>query len=474
MAVGESRTLRQPRLRWRPGRWDLFARGRVTLDALEHLVSGMGTGILALVALLSMTVTALACLIGAGLSLVPVALRGLRAVANRERTRLSRWGTQEIIAAPPPPTALRAALADTTVWRELAWAVVHASVGLLLGLLALTLPVHVLQDATFALWWWLLPPEEATSATYGMWEVKDFPSAVAVAGLVPIEIALTMILTPRMARLQAWFGRRLLRPGPDVDLSLRVAQLTATRAAALDAHVAELRRIERSLHDGTQNRLVAVDMLVEAALRALERDPATAMASLERAQTTAEQALGELRDVVRAILPPVLTDKSLADALADLAAACPVPCTVDAGPPARAAASVEATAYFVVAEALANIAKHSRARYAVVSVRHMDDRLWLRVVDDGRGGANESGSGLVGIRRRVEAHDGLFTLNSPVGGPTILTVTLGADKFPSLPHSRRDRCEADGESADEVAVRMPVAGGRTVPDTAPTQAAGGE
>ncbi|GAA5076854.1 signal transduction histidine kinase [Thermocatellispora tengchongensis] len=423
MAAGNGRALRHLPLR-RPGRWDLGARGRATLDALEHLVGGMSTGVLALVVLMAVAVTALACLVGVGVKMGPAVLRGLRAVADRERDRLSRWGTEEIIAPPPPPAGLRAALADPTVRRELAWVVAHGSAGLLLGLVALTLPVHAVQDATFALWWWLLPPEEAATAAYGLWEVRDTPSALAVAALAPIDVALTLLLAPRMARLQAWFGRRLLRPGPDVDLSLRVAQLTATRAAVLDAHAAELRRIERSLHDGTQNRLVAVNVLLGAALRALERDPATAKASLERAQSAAEQALAELRGVVRTILPPILADKSLADALAGLAAACPVPCTIDADLPVRAAASVEATAYFVVAEALTNIAKHSGARQAVVSVRRLDDRLRLQVVDDGRGGADESGSGLVGIRRRVEAHDGSFTLDSPPGGPTVLDVTL--------------------------------------------------
>lgn len=302
--------------------------------------------------------------------------------------------------------------------------VAHASAGLLLGMVALSLPIHAVQDATFALWWWLLPPEEAATAAYGMWEVRDTSGALAVAALAPIEIALTLLLAPRMARLQAWSGRRLLRPGSDADLSLRVAQLTATRAAVLDAHAAELRRIERSLHDGTQNRLVAVNVLLGAAIRALERDPGTAKASLERAQSAAEQALSELRGVVRSILPPVLTDKSLADALAGLAATCPVPCRIDADLPIRAAASVEATAYFVVAEALTNIAKHSGARHAVVSVRRLDDRLLLEVMDDGQGGADESGSGIVGIRRRVEAHDGSFTMTSPAGGPTTLNVTL--------------------------------------------------
>ncbi|MEV5499761.1 sensor domain-containing protein [Nonomuraea fuscirosea] len=419
MAAGNGQILR----RW-PARWDLLARGRLTLDALEHLVSGMGTGVLALVALLSLVLTALICLVGVGLFLVPAALRGLRAVANRERARLSRWGTEEIIAPLPPPAGLRAALADPAVRRELAWVVTHASGGLFLGVLALTLPIHAVQDATFSLWWWLLPPGEASDATYGLWAVNDAPSALAVAGLAPIEIALTMIFAPRMAQLQAWTGRRLLRPGPDVDLTLRVAQLTATRAAALDAHAAELRRIERSLHDGTQNRLVAVNVLVGAALRALERDPASAKAPLERAQTAAEQALGELRGVVRTILPPVLTDRSLAEALTGLAAACPVPCRIDADIPVRAAASVEATAYFVVAEALTNIAKHSQARHAVVNVRRRDGNLHVQVVDDGRGGANEDGSGIVGVRRRIEAHDGSFTLSSPPSGPTILNVTL--------------------------------------------------
>ncbi|PZG16620.1 histidine kinase [Nonomuraea aridisoli] len=327
-------------------------------------------------------------------------------------------------SASPPPAGLRAALADPAVRRELAWVVAHASAGLLLGMVALSLPIHAVQDATFALWWWLLPPEEAATAAYGMWEVRDTSGALAVAALAPIEIALTLLLAPRMARLQAWSGRRLLRPGSDADLSLRVAQLTATRAAVLDAHAAELRRIERSLHDGTQNRLVAVNVLLGAAIRALERDPGTAKASLERAQSAAEQALSELRGVVRSILPPVLTDKSLADALAGLAATCPVPCRIDADLPIRAAASVEATAYFVVAEALTNIAKHSGARHAVVSVRRLDDRLLLEVMDDGQGGADESGSGIVGIRRRVEAHDGSFTMTSPAGGPTTLNVTL--------------------------------------------------
>lgn len=204
----------------------------------------------------------------------------------------------------------------------------------------------------------------------------------------------------------------------------RIARLTATRAAALDAHATELRRIERSLHDGTQNRLVAVNVMLGGARRALASDPRTADAMLGRAQDAAEAALVELRAVVRSILPPVLTDRGLPAALTALAATCPVDCRVDADVPGRYAVSVAASAYFMVAEALTNVAKHSQARHATVVLRRRGDVLWLEVTDDGRGGADERGSGLDGIRRRVEAHDGTFTLASPAGGPTTLTASL--------------------------------------------------
>jgi signal transduction histidine kinase len=236
---------------------------------------------------------------------------------------------------------------------------------------------------------------------------------------------MTVGLAPGMARLQSSWGRRLLAPGPETDLSLRIAELTSTRAAALDAHAIELRRIERSLHDGTQNRLVATTVLLGAARRMLTRDPAEAEVLLERAQGAAEQALAELRAVARGILPPVLADRGLAGALSGLASGSPVPCQVEVDVPARLAASVESTAYFVVAEALTNVAKHSGATHAAVDVRSRGPRLHVRITDDGHGGADEDGgSGLVGIRRRVQALDGTLTLTSPPGGPTTLEVEL--------------------------------------------------
>ncbi|GAA3254554.1 sensor histidine kinase [Nonomuraea helvata] len=404
---------------------DVVARARATLDALEHLVGGVGTAILALVAVLGLALTALACLLGVGLLAVPTALRGLRAVADRERARLSRWGPDVVISPDPVPSGLRAAVTNPASRRELCWALTHAVFGLLIGIIGMTLPLNAVRDGTFPLWWWLLPPEESAGAAMGLWKVHGFSTALAISLLGLGWIALSLSLVPGMARLQAWPGRRLLSADPSTDLALRVAQLTATRAEALDAHAAELRRIERSLHDGTQNRLVAVNVMLGAARRALARDPSTADAMLERAQDAAEQALAELRAVSRSILPPVLADRSLADALTGLAASCPIPCGIDADVPGRCAASVEATAYFVVAEALTNIARHSGAGHVTVTVRRRDDRLDLRITDDGRGGADEGrGSGLAGIRRRAEAHDGTFALTSPEGGPTTLEVSL--------------------------------------------------
>ncbi|WP_309140823.1 histidine kinase [Micromonospora sp. M51] len=204
-----------------------------------------------------------------------------------------------------------------------------------------------------------------------------------------------------------------------------MAELTATRAAALDAHAVELRRIERSLHDGTQNRLVAVNVLLGAARRAVRRNPDRADEILGQAQDAAEQALGELRTVVRGILPPVLDDRGLAGALAGLAGSCAVPCRLEVDVAVRCAASVEATAYFVVAEALTNVVRHSGASRVDVAVRREHGRLLVSIEDDGHGDADETrGSGLTGIRRRVEAYDGRMTLTSPPGGPTRMDVEL--------------------------------------------------
>lgn len=328
--------------------------------------------------------------LGVGLLMAPKAIRALHSLADRERERLGRWGP-EVIGPGPAPTQLRLALVDLTTRRELRWLLRHATLGFALGIFGILLPLMAVRDSLFpAYWQWI--PKDADSTSVGFGPAQTWADAFAVALLGLGWIAIIVGLTPGMARLQAAPGRRLLSAGPDVDLSLRVAELTATRAAALDAHAIELRRIERSLHDGTQNRLVTVTVLLGAARRMAARDPAGADEILERAQGAAEQALAELRSVARGILPPVLADRGLEGALTGLAASCAVPCRIDVDAPARCAASVEATAYFVVAEALTNIAKHSGAEEATVTVRSHGGRLRLTVTDDGRGGADEEGA----------------------------------------------------------------------------------
>jgi signal transduction histidine kinase len=402
-----------------------WVRGRVraSADAVGQLVGGLGTALFALAALFLTLIVGVASLIGIGLPAAPGALRSVRSAADRERGRLTRWGAPVLLPG-PVPAGLRTAIRDPFVRRELAWLPVHAIGGFFAGLLGLALPLYAVQDLTFPLFYRLLRPADGAPGMV-WWRIDGLPDAllVGLAGLGWLVAAVA--LSPLLARIQAAPGRWLLSPPPGVDLSLRVAELTATRAAALDAHAVELRRIERSLHDGTQNRLVAVNVLLGAARRALLRDPARADEILGQAQDAAEQALGELRTVVRGILPPVLDDRGLAGALDGLAASCAVPCRLEVDVPVRCAASVEATAYFVVAEALTNVVKHSGATAVVVTVRRERDRLHVGVEDDGHGGADEGrGSGLTGIHRRVAAFDGRLELTSPPGGPTRIRVEL--------------------------------------------------
>jgi signal transduction histidine kinase len=404
-----------------PRVWSRYV--RASLDALEALVVGLATAVLASAALVAVAGTALLCLVGVGVLAVPMALRLVRAVADRERARLSRAGTDVISPGPVPDQPL-VALRTRATRRELAWLPLHAVLGFVLGIAGLTLALNIVRDGTFPLWWRLLPPEEATPAI-PLWTVHDTPGAVAVALLGVGWAFIAVLLLPALSRVQALPGRVLLAAPADADPALRIAHLTATRAAALDAHTVELRRIERALHDGTQNRIVAMTVLLGAARRALARDAPDTDAILGKVQEVAEEALADLRAVVRSILPPVLLDRSLTDAVAALVAGCPVPCRLDVELPGRYASSVEASVYLVIAEALTNVAKHSGARSAAVSVRRRGDELQVEVTDDGRGGASApAGSGLIGMMRRIEALDGTLTVTSPPGGPTTVKVLV--------------------------------------------------
>jgi signal transduction histidine kinase len=207
-------------------------------------------------------------------------------------------------------------------------------------------------------------------------------------------------------------------------LTERIDELTTTRAGAVDASEAGLQRIERDLHDGAQARLVALGMNLGMAEQKLEADPEGARALVAEAREGLGEALRELRNLARGIRPPILADRGLEAAVAGLAASSPIRVDVVARVEARPAAPVETAAYFVVAEALANASKHAHAEHVKVSIVRDVTRLSVEVTDDGTGGADQHGNGLTGLRQRVEALDGVLTVDSPTGGPTTIRAVL--------------------------------------------------
>jgi signal transduction histidine kinase len=214
--------------------------------------------------------------------------------------------------------------------------------------------------------------------------------------------------------------------GPRGDLAARVEELERSRERVVDAAEAERRRIERDLHDGAQQRLVALAMELGRAKAKFAEDIDAARLIVDQAHSEAKEALTELRNLVRGVHPPVLTERGLDAALSGLAALCPVPVGVHVDVPVRPKPAVEAIAYFVVAEALTNVAKHSRASSAKVWVEGhgYPGTLTIMVSDDGVGGAKASGAGLTGLADRVGAVDGRFSVESPSGGPTIIAAEL--------------------------------------------------
>jgi signal transduction histidine kinase len=279
----------------------------------------------------------------------------------------------------------------------------------------------------------------ALRSTFRRWLVLHAAiSLVVVAALVPAWLlvgyryfwpiwpilGLAVLLAAHAILVASGRSRR------EQELAQRVDVLSRTRRGALDLQVAEMRRVERDLHDGAQARLVSLGMSLGMADEVLDSDPAEARRLLADARSAAGDALGELRALVRGILPPVLADRGLAGAVEALAVASPIPVelTVELGGE-RLPAPVEAAAYFALAESLANIVKHSEARSARVRIHHANGVLSMVVNDDGRGGANPlDGSGLRGIERRLEAFDGTMQISSPPGGPTVVTMEMPCEQ----------------------------------------------
>ncbi|HEY2307685.1 MAG TPA: histidine kinase, partial [Streptosporangiaceae bacterium] len=240
-----------------------------------------------------------------------------------------------------------------------------------------------------------------------------------------VVVYLTPWLVMASVRWDLKFATDLLGPSRAERLARRVTDLTESRAAVVDAADAERRRIERDLHDGAQQRLVSLAMNLGLARATLKDRPEDARTALAEAHEEAKEALGELRNLVRGLHPVVLEDRGLDAALSGIAARSPVPVRLAVDVPRRVPPTVEAVAYFMVSEALANVAKHAQASAARVDVWLDGALLRLSVADDGIGGADAArGSGLTGLAQRAASVDGRFEIVSPVGGPTTIMVEL--------------------------------------------------
>jgi signal transduction histidine kinase len=246
--------------------------------------------------------------------------------------------------------------------------------------------------------------------------------AASAIGLVFLLIAPQV--TRGFGRMDAGLAQWLL--GPPSDLAARLDEVEKSRDRVVDAAEAERVRIERDLHDGAQQRLVALAMDLGRAKAKFADDPEAAAGLVDQAHAQAKEALTELRNLVRGVHPPVLTERGLDAALSGLAALCPVPVGVHVDVPVRPRAAVEAVAYFVVAEALTNVAKHSRASHAkvVVEGHGFPGTLTVMISDDGIGGAKADSPGLSGLADRVSGVDGRLSVESPSGGPTIIAAEL--------------------------------------------------
>jgi signal transduction histidine kinase len=372
-----------------------------------------------------------------GLPLLMATVAFGRVIASSERGRCAALLGTSLPSYPRRPrtgsgwASVKRRLGDGAGWRGLAYGMIM----LPWGIIAFTLTVVVwsvsLGMATLPAYAWAIPDnDEGGVGHFGSYVLRGW-GYVGYLALVAVVGLLFLALAPRIVRGLAAVDRALIRsmlsPNPNKVLEERVEALTVSRDASVEGAAIELRRIERDLHDGAQQRLVSLAMNLGIANDRLASgaDPATAALLVGQAHDEAKQAITELRELVRGIHPAVLTDRGLDAALSALAARSLVPMTIEVNLSARPPAAVEGAAYFVVAEAMSNIAKHSRATCALVRITTLGRKLLIDVYDDGRGGAIVSPTGgLAGLQDRVRALEGSMRLSSPEGGPTELRVEL--------------------------------------------------
>jgi signal transduction histidine kinase len=375
---------------------------------VQHIVFAVPALILLILTLVGWPLT----LVGVGLVLVHVAVPLTERLAGLHR-RLAGRVLGEEITADYATTGQGGVISgpwswvrDATRWRDVGFLAFASSAGFALSMAVVCAPAapvtHLVIGIVFGGWWWLL---------------------------LPVDAVLWWVLTPYLARARALSERAIFGWSQARQLERRVEAVTASRAETIDHSAAELRRIERDLHDGAQARIVSLGMHLGLAEELMLSRPEAAAALLAEARQATTSALEDLRAVVRGIHPPVLADRGLVGAIEALAVQLAVPVTITAELPDRVPAPVETAVYFAVAECLANVVKHSGAGRAWVTLRRREGLLCVEIGDDGRGGADlgadpARSSGLAGLVRRLAAFDGTMQIDSPGGGPTIVTLEV--------------------------------------------------
>ncbi|MFE1437812.1 sensor histidine kinase [Streptomyces sp. NPDC058739] len=370
-----------------------------------------------------------------GIPVLALALAGCRGLGSLERTR-ARSLLRTTVADPEPLRArgdglmawMGAVFKSGSSWRQLLYSVLLLPWAVFSFTVAFAFWTYGWMMLTYPMWFWVFPVYggqdglqlygDETHSVY-----LDNPFEIGVTALIGLLVTLA---TPWIVRALTMVDRGLVHGllGPS-RLSARVVELESDRGVVVDTAAADLRRIERDLHDGAQARLVALAMDLGLAKEKLAEDPQAAARMVDEAHGEVKTALQELRDLARGIHPAVLTDRGLDAALSSVASRCTVPVTVEVDLPSRPAPAIEGIAYFTVSELLQNISKHARARSASVDVWRVENRLMLQVTDDGVGGAKSSaGSGLAGLAERLDAVDGILVVDSPAGGPTTVTAEL--------------------------------------------------
>jgi signal transduction histidine kinase len=347
---------------------------------------------------------------------------------------LAGWLRREpipgVYRVPPTPgllARLRSVTTDPQTWKDFGWLGLTSIIGFTSSVIALSATAVVIGDIVMPLWWWAIPhpSQQYGTLNLGIYTVTSTGWAFLTTAIGLVLAPLAVLLNRGLASGHAALAARILGPSERQRLNARVKELASSRAGAVQAATEQLERIERDLHDGAQARLVALAMDLGMAEEAVADDPELARETVRRARDEALGALSELRDLSRGLRPALLQERGLGTAIEALAQRSPLPVSFTViGAVEEAPEAVRTAAYFVVAEALTNAAKHSGATSARISIERSDARLMVTVADDGHGGADPQGSGLAGLSNRARALDGKLDVVSPPGGPTIVKAEL--------------------------------------------------